>query len=127
MSRCPMIVGGCYCICYSPECHFLHFILNNLASGHKEPRFVKGDSNTHSNRKYTGDGIIKMLQFLIDSIFLASSKLSAFQLELIPLFSAASSFYSHTKRNSEGEEKAFHSNFTYRYIDDVLSIYIPSF
>ena len=61
-----------------------------LVLGHEGPYFVKEHSD--SKNKYTEEDIIKMFEFLVDNIFVASQ-----------------------------------FNFTYRYIDDVLSINNPDF
>ena len=79
-----------------------------LVLGNEETYFVK--EHTDKN-KYSEDDIIKILELLVDNLFLpekSSSRQSAFQLVRcanVSLFSLASRF-----------------NLTYRYIDDVLSI-----
>ena len=74
-----------------------------LVLGHEETYFVKEHSD--SKNKYSEDDIIKMLEFLVDNIFVvlpekSSSRQSAFQwVRIVPLFSPTS-FCIHTKRIS---------------------------
>ena len=75
-----------------------------LVLGHEETYFVKEHSDSKS--KYSEDDIIKMLEFLVDNIFVvfcrkrSSSRQSAFQwVRIVPLFSPTS-FCIHTKRIS---------------------------
>ena len=71
-----------------------------LVLGHEETYFVKEHSDSKS--KYSEDDIIKMLEFLVDNIFVvfagkSSSRQSAFQwVRIVPLFSPTS-FCIHTK------------------------------
>ena len=75
-----------------------------LVLGHEETYFVN-ELQSYSKNKYTEDDIIKMLEFLVDNIFVvlpkkSSSKQLAYQwVRIVPLFSRTS-FYIHTKRNS---------------------------
>ena len=74
-----------------------------LVLGHEETYFVKEHSD--SKNKYSEDNIIKMLEFLVDNIFVflpkkSSSRQSAFQwVRTVPRFSPTS-FCIHTKRIS---------------------------
>ena len=108
-----------------------------MVFGHEGPYFVK--ENSDSKNKYTEEDIIKMLEFLVDNIFvvfagkvfqeiigipmgkncaplLADIFLYSYEAEFIPSLLSA------------GKERlASQFNFTYRYIDDVLSINNPDF
>ena len=74
-----------------------------LVLGHAETYVVNEHSDSKS--KYSEDDIIKMLEFLVDNIFVvlpekSSSRQSAFQwVRIVPLFSPTS-FCIHTKRIS---------------------------
>ena len=93
--------------------------------------FVKEHSD--SKNKYTEDDIINMLEFLVDNFFVVFggkvfSRYPALQWAQIVPLSKATYFCTHTKRNSysicyqKRKQLASQINFTYRYIDDVLSI-----
>ena len=74
-----------------------------LVLGHEETYFEEEHSD--SKNKYSEDDIIKMLEFLVDNIFVvlpekSSSRQSAFQwVRIVPL-SSPTSFFIHTKRIS---------------------------
>ena len=75
-----------------------------LVLGHEETYFVK--EHCYSKNKYSEDDIIKMLEFLVDNIFVvffsekSSSRQSAFQLVRIVFRFSPTSFCIHTKRIS---------------------------
>ena len=108
-----------------------------LVLGHEGPYFVKEDSD--SKNKYTEDDIINEFQFLVDNIFVVFEG-KVFQqivgismdtncaplLADIFLYSYEAEFTQSLL--STGKKKlASQFNFTYRYIDDVLSINKPDF
>ena len=112
-----------------------------LVLGRKGPYFVKEHSD--SKNKYTEEDIIKMLEFLVDNIFVVFAgnvfvKGNVFQqivgipmgtncaplLADIFLYSYEAEFIQSLL--SAGQKRlASQFNFTYRYIDDVLSINNP--
>ena len=121
---------------------FIFKIGNNrykyLVLGHEETYFVKEHSN--SKNKYSEDDIIKMLEFLVDNIFVVFCRKS------LPADSRLSNGYelcpSSRRHLSVFIRSGFHSvfalnvkkhlasrfNLTYRFIDDdVLSINNPEF
>ena len=108
-----------------------------LVLGREGPYFVKEHSD--SKNKYTEDDIIMMLEFLVDNIFVVFGG-KVFQqivgiqmgtncaplLADIFLYSYEAEFIQSLL--STGKKKiAFQFNFTYRYIDDVLSNNNPDF
>ena len=103
-----------------------------LDLGREGPYFVKEHSD--SKNKYTEDDIVNMLEFLVDNIFVVFG-VKVFQqivgipmgtncaplLAVIFLYSYEAEFIQSLL--STGKKKsASQFNFTYRYIDDVLSI-----
>ena len=105
-----------------------------LVLGHKESFFVK----EHPKHKYSEDDIIKMLEFLVDNIlkirgfcgkgFPADSLYSNGN-KLCPLLSDIFlySYEAEFIQSLLSKQLASRFNFTYRYIDDVLSINNPQF
>ena len=109
----------------------------NLVLGHKEACFVKEHSD--SKNKYSEDDIIKMLEFLVDNIFVVFSGKIFLQIVGIPmgtnctplladifLYSYEAEFIQ-SLLSTDRKLLASRLNFTYRYIDDVLSINSPQF
>ena len=108
-----------------------------LVLGREGPYFVKEHSD--SKNKYTYDDIINMLEFLVDNIFVVFGGKVFQQIVGIPmgtncaplladifLYSYEADFIQSLL--STGKKKlASQFNFTYRYIDDVLSINNPDF
>ena len=108
-----------------------------LVLGHEGPYFVKEHSD--SKNKYTEDDIVNMLEFLVDNIFVVFGGKVFQQIVGIPmgtncaplladifLYSYEAEFIQSLL--STGKKKlASQFNFTYRYIDDVLSINNPDF
>ena len=103
-----------------------------LVLGHEETYFVKERSD--SKCKYTEDDIIKMLGFLVDNIFVVFAGKVFQQVVGIPmgtncaplladifLYSYEAEFIQSLLSN-RNKQLASRFNFTYRYIDDVLSI-----
>ena len=105
--------------------------------GRKGPYFLKEHSD--SKHKYTEDDIINMLEFLVDNIFVVFGGEVFQQIIGIPMGTNCAPFladiflYSYEAEFiqsllSTGKKKlASQFNFTYRYIDDVLSINNPDF
>ena len=106
--------------------------------GHEEAYFVK--ENSDSKNKYSEDDIIKMLEFLIDNIFVVFAGNVSQQIIGIPmgtncaplladifLYSYEAEFIQ-SLLSTDRKQLASRFNFTYtcRYIDDVLSINNPS-
>ena len=103
-----------------------------LVIGREDTYFVKEHSD--SDKKYTEDDIIRMLEFLIDNIFVVFGG-TIFQQRIgIPmgtncaplladifLYSYEAEFIQ-TLLSTGRKNLASQFNFTYRYIDDVLSI-----
>ena len=99
--------------------------------------FVKEHSDSKS--KYTEEDIIKMLEFLVDNIFVVSAEKVFQQIVDIPMGTNCASMltdiflYSYEAEFiqsllSVGKKRlASRFNFTYKYIDDVLSINNPDF
>ena len=106
---------------------------------------LRGDSgyfvqeHTESNKKYTEDDIIKMLEFLIDNIFVMFGGQVFQQTIGIPmgtncaplladlfLYSYEADFIQNLLKSGK-KTIAKNFNFTYRYIDDVLSLNNPKF
>ena len=108
-----------------------------LVLGHEESYFVKEHSD--SKHKYSEDDIIKMLEFLVDNIFVVFAG-KVFQqivgiqmgtncaplLADIFLYSYEAEFIQ-SLLSTWRKQLASRFNFTYRYIDDVLSINNPEF
>ena len=108
-----------------------------IVVGYKSTYFVKDHSE--AKNKYTEDDIVRMLEFLIDNIFVECGGVIFQQVIGIPmgtncaplladlfLYSYEAEFIQTlTKSGKRHLAKSFH--FTYRYIDDVLSINNPKF
>ena len=108
-----------------------------LVLGREGPYFVKEHSD--AKNKYTEEDIIKMLEFLVDNIFVVFAGKVFQQIVGIPmgtncaplladifLYSYEAEFIQSLL--SAGKKRlASQFNFTYRYIDDVLSINNPDF
>ena len=108
-----------------------------LVLGREGPYFVKEHSD--SKNKYSEDDIINMLEFLVDNIFVVFGGKVFQQIVGIPMGTNCAPLladiflYSYEVEFiqsllSTGKKKiASQFNFTYRYIDDVLSINNPDF
>ena len=94
--------------------------------------------HSESKNKYPEDDIIKMLEFLLDNIFVVFAGKVFQQIVGVPMgtncapLSADLFLYSYMKQNiysvsSQPEGNSWHLGSTYRYIDDVLSINNPEF
>ena len=108
-----------------------------LVLSHEESYFVKEHSD--SKHKYSEDDIIKMLEFLVDNIFVVFAG-KVFQQKVgIPmgtncaplladifLYSYEAEFIQ-SLLSTGRKQLASWFNFTYKYIDDVLSISNPEF
>ena len=103
-----------------------------MVLGRGGPYFVKKHSDSKS--KYTEEDIIKMLEFLVDNIFVVFAGKFFQQIIGIPmgkncapllahlfLYSYEAEFI-HSLLSAGRKRLASQFNFTYRYIDDVLSI-----
>ena len=108
-----------------------------LVLGHEEPYFVKEHSDSKS--KFSEDDIIKMLEFLVDNIFVLFAGKVFQQTVGIPmgtnraplladifLYSYEADFIQSLLSTGK-KHLASRFNLTYRYIDDVLSINNPEF
>ena len=108
-----------------------------LVLGHEETYFVKEHSDSKS--KYSEDDIIKMLEFLVDNIFVVFAGKVFQQTVGIPmgtncaplladifLYSYEADFIQSLLSTGK-KHLASRFNLTYRYIDDVLSINNPEF
>ena len=108
-----------------------------LVLGHEESYFVKEHSD--SKHKYSEDDIIKMLEFLVDNIFVVFAGKVFQQIVGIPmgtncaplladlfLYSYEAEFIQ-SLLSTGRKQLASRFNFTYRYIDYVLSINNPEF
>ena len=108
-----------------------------LVLGHEEAYFVKEHSDSKS--KYSEDDIIKMLEFLVDNIFVVFAGKVFQQTIGIPmgtncaplladifLYSYEADFIQSLLSTGK-KHLASRFNLTYRYIDDVLSINNPEF
>ena len=108
-----------------------------LVLGHEETYFVKEHSD--SKNKYSEDDIIKMLEFLVDNIFVVFAGIVFQQTVGIPmgtncaplladifLYSYEADFIQSLLSTGK-KHLASRFNLTYRYIDDVLSINNPEF
>ena len=102
-----------------------------LVVGREEAYFVRDDSK--SKEKYTEEDVIKMLQFLIDNIFVQFGGRMFQQTVGIPmgtncaplladlfLYSFEAEFLDGLKKKDKHLARSF--NFSFRYIDDVLSL-----
>ena len=108
-----------------------------MVLGREGPYFVKEHSD--SKYKYTEEDIIKMLEFLVDNIFVVFAGKVFKQIIGIPMGTNCAPLltdiflYSYDAEFiqsllSVGKKRlASQFNFTYRYIDDVLSINNPDF
>ena len=108
-----------------------------LVLGHEESYFVKEHSD--SKHKYSEDDIIKMLEFLVDNIFVVFAGKVFQQIVGIPMGTNCAPlladilFYSYEAEfiqsllSTGRKQLASRFNFTYKYIDDVLSINNPEF
>ena len=108
-----------------------------LVLGHEETYFVKEHSDSKS--KYSEDDIIKMLEFLVDNIFVVFAGKVFQQTVGIPMgtncapLHAEIFLYSYemdfiqSLLSTGKKHLASRFNLTYRYIDDVLSINNPEF
>ena len=108
-----------------------------IVVGYKSTYFVKDHSE--AKNKYTEDDIVRMLEFLIDNIFVECGGVIFQQVIGIPmgtncaplladlfLYSYEAEFIQTLIKSGKRHlAKSFH--FTYRYIDDVLSINNPKF
>ena len=104
---------------------------------HKETYFVKEHSD--SKNKFSEDDIIKMLEFLVDDIFVVFAGKVFQQTVGIPIGTNCApllvdiSLYSYeadfiqSLLSTGKEHLASRFNLTYRYIDDVLTINNPEF
>ena len=109
----------------------------NLVLGHEESYFVKEHSD--SKHKYSEDDIIKMLEFLVDNIFVVFAGKVFQQIVGIPMGTNCAPLladiflysyeaeYIQSLLSTGKKQLASRFNFTYRYIDDVLSINNPEF
>ena len=108
-----------------------------MVSGHEETYFAKGHSD--SKNKYSEDDIIKMLEFLVDNIFVVFVGKVLQQTVGIPMGTNCAPLladiflYSYEAEfiqfllSTGNKHLASRFNLTYRYIDDVLSINNPEF
>ena len=109
-----------------------------LVLGHDQTYFVK--NHTDSKNKYTETDIVKMLEFLIDNIFVEFGGLMFQQTVGIPmgtncaplladlfLYSYEAEFIQNLLKDKKKKHLAKSFNFTFRYIDDVLSLNNPHF
>ena len=108
-----------------------------LVLGHEESYFVKEHSD--SKHKYSEDDIIKMLEFLVHKIFVVFPGKVFQQIVGIPMGTNCAPLladiflYSYEAEfiqsliSTGRKQLASRFNFTYRYIDDVLSMNNPEF
>ena len=108
-----------------------------LVLGREGPYFVKEHSD--SKHKYTEDDIVNMLEFIVDNIFVVFGGKVFQQIVGIPMGTNCAPLladiflYSYEAEFIQsllltGKKKlASQFNFTYRYIDDILSINNPDF
>ena len=112
-------------------------LTRSIVVGHNSTYFVKNTSN--AKNKYTEDDIVRMLDFLIDNIFVECGGVIFQQVIGIPmgtncaplladlfLYSYEAEFIQ-TLIKSGKRHLAKSFCFTFRYIDDVLSINNPTF
>ena len=108
-----------------------------MVLGHEEAYIVQEHSD--SKNKYSEDDIIKMLEFLVDNIFVVFARKVFQQIVSIPmrtnyappldgifLYSYEAEFIQ-TLLSTDRKQLASQFNFIYRYIDDVLFINNPEF
>ena len=105
--------------------------------GHEEAHFVK--EHPDSKNMYSEDDIIKMLEFLVDNIFVDFAGHVFQQIVGIPMGTNCAPLladiflYSYEAEliqillSTDRKQLASRFNFTYKYIDDVLSINNPDF
>ena len=108
-----------------------------LVLGHEESYFVKEHSD--SKHKYSEDDIIKMLEFLVDNIFVVFAEKVFQQIVGIPMGTNCAPLladiflyyyeaeFIQSLLSTGRKQLASRFNSTYRYIDDVLSINNPEF
>ena len=108
-----------------------------LVLGHEEKYFVKEHSDSKS--KYSEDDIIKMLEFLVDNIFVVFAgkvfqQTVGIQMDTngAPLLADIFRYsyeadFKQSLLSTVRKQLASRFNLTYRYIDDVLSINNPEF
>ena len=110
-----------------------------LVLGHEGTYFVKEHSDSKNKYMYSEDDIIKMLEFLVDNIFVAFAGKVFQQAVGIPmgtncaplladifLYSYEADFIQSLLSTGK-KQLASRFNFTYMYIDDVMSINNPEF
>ena len=115
----------------------VQFVYNFLVLGHEEIYFIKEQSD--SKNRYSEDDIIKMLEFLVDNIFVVFAEKVFQQTVGIPLdtncapllaniflYSQEAEFIQ-SLLSTDKNQLASRFNLTYRYIDDVLPINKPEF
>ena len=112
----------------------INCIYKYLVLGRDKTYFVKEHSASDSKSKYSEDDIIKMLEFLVETILVAFAGKVFQQTVVIPIGTNCAPLladiflYSYEKEFIQSllsrgkKEWASRFNFTYRYIDDVLSI-----
>ena len=99
-----------------------------LVLGHEETYFVREHSD--SKNKYSEDDIIKMLEFLVDNIFVVFAGKVFQQTVGIPMGTIIADIFLYSYKadfiqpllSTEKKHWASRFNLTYGYIDDVLSI-----
>ena len=107
-----------------------------LVLGHEETYFVKEHSDCKSMRTYSEDDIIKMLEFLVDTIFVAFAgnvfkQTAGIQMGTYcaPLLADIIFFYSFKAEFKQSllsdGKKQLAPRFNFRFINDVLSINNP--
>ena len=101
-----------------------------IVLGHEESYFVKEHSD--SKHKYSEDDIIKMLEFLVDNIFVVCAGKVFVGTNCAPLLAdiflySFEAEFIQSLLSTGRKQLASRFNFTYRYIDDVLSISNPEF
>ena len=111
-----------------------------LVLGYEESYFVKEHSDSkHKYKMYSEDDIIKMLEFLVENIFVVFAGKVLQQIVGIPtgtncaplladiIHYSYEAEYIQSLLSTGRKQLASRFNFTYRYIDDVLSINNPEF
>ena len=108
-----------------------------LVLGREGSYFVKEHSD--SKNKYTEDDIINMLEFLVDNMFVVLGQKVFQQIVGIPMGTkcaplladislySCEAYFVQSLLSTGKKKLASRFNFTYRYIDDVLSINNPDF
>ena len=99
-----------------------------IVVGYKSTYFVRNHSE--AKNKYTEDDIVRMIEFLVDNIFVERGGVIFQQVNGIPMGNncaplLADLFFILIKSGKQHLAKSFH--YTCRYIDDVLSINNPKF